>query len=239
MQLHEGYMSLKDLSIWFGLKPNTLRNSSFEAKQKKIEKLKNFCDFHFENNKLYIDTIYISEYSKAYDVIEKNYLKEWGLVIDPQTRQVNWQRDLKVDTCTRVGKVMWKKYPEARQVKESTAIAYVGSVRRADYGNSYQKLGGTKGYCQVVYVNEDDTGLLNEEEVKVVKECRQEAYKDVNERRNMLDEALAVGEISQQKWSKAIGDVDTKDAFGEYQELLLEKLGFIPIRRTQLVDGAF
>lgn len=89
MQLKEGIMTYRELSIWFSLKPDTFTKSRPETKQKKLNKLKKFCDFHLEGKKIIIDRIYIPEYAKAYDVIEENFTKEWGLVIDPITHAAN------------------------------------------------------------------------------------------------------------------------------------------------------
>lgn len=229
-------MTLKQLSVWFGLKPDTLRNSKPETKARKFDKLKNFCDFHFEGKKLIIDQVRIPEYAKAYDVIEENFDKEWGLVIDPATHQANWQKEAKVDTATRVGKAMYKKYAEVKQVKESTAISYVGAVKREGYGVSYKDEIKSKGFCQIVYLNEDESGLLSNDQVEIMKECRAEAYKDINEQRYKIDEARRIGEITKQEWQEALGEVEFDEAYDKYQELVFERLGFIPEKRTQLID---
>lgn len=147
MILKEGHITLKELSVWFGLKPNTITNGSVAAKQKKLERLKLFCDYHFEGKKLIIDKVYVPEYSKAYDFIESKFKDEWGSVIDKETRRYNWQKEACVDTCTRVGKVMHDKYPEVQQVGETTAINYVGAVKRNSV-NEHKDWGS----CHTVYV---------------------------------------------------------------------------------------
>lgn len=236
MELKEGPMTLKELSLWFGLKPDTLRNSKPEAKARKFKKLENFCRFHFEGKKLIIDQVYIAEYSKAYNIIEENFDKEWGLVIDPETRQANWQKTQRIDTCARVGKAIHYKYPEVKQVKESTAIAYVDAVKRENYGRTYKEEIGNKGYYQTVYFNKDRTALLSEEQMKIMKECRAEAYQEISEQRFKIDEARAAGEITLTQWKEALGEVDFNEAYGNYQELMNERLGFIPRLGTQLID---
>ena len=42
MELKEGFMTLKELSIWFGLKPDTIGKSKPSSK-KKIQTFKNLC----------------------------------------------------------------------------------------------------------------------------------------------------------------------------------------------------
>ena len=48
MELHLGKMTLKELSEWFGLKPETLGKSGSAAKNKKLEILKAYADYHME-----------------------------------------------------------------------------------------------------------------------------------------------------------------------------------------------
>ena len=59
MELHLGKMTLKELSEWFGLKPETLGKSSNTARAKKFEILKAYADYHLEEGKVFIDKIHI------------------------------------------------------------------------------------------------------------------------------------------------------------------------------------
>lgn len=43
------------------------------AKEKKLQKLKLFCDYHLENRKIIIDRVYIPEYAKAFKVFEQHF----------------------------------------------------------------------------------------------------------------------------------------------------------------------
>lgn len=239
MQLKKGYITLKELSVWFGLKPETLPNSKKATKEKKLQKLHLFCDYHLEGRRIYIDEVFIPEYTKAFDVFEENFDKEWGYIVDKNTHQISWQHEARVDSCKRVAKAIQYKHPEARQVKETTASSYVSKVKTGQYGRTYKEEEGPKGYCQIVYLNKEEDGLLSDVEMEILKECRAEAYKDVNEQRYKLDEARAIGELSKKEWQEAIGEVDTEEAYNAFQQLQYEKLGFIPTRRTQLVDKAF
>lgn len=239
MQLKEGPMSLRDLSVWFGLKPETISNSSKAAKEKKLQRLRLFCDYHMEGRRIYIDQVFIPEYTKAFDIFETNFDKEWGYIIDDKTHQLSWQYKTRVDTCSRVAEAIQYKHPEARQVKKSTASSYVCKVRTDLYGRIYKEESGKKGCCQIVYLNENEDGLLTDEQIEILNKCRAEAYKDVNEQRYKLDEARAMGEMTKKEWQKAIGEVNTEEAYNTFQALLYEKLGFIPTRRTQLIENAW
>lgn len=78
MELKEGPIKIKDLSVWFGMKPDTLGKSKPTARQKKLEVLKGFADYHFEGKKLIIDRVKIATYSKAYEFIEAHFQTESG-----------------------------------------------------------------------------------------------------------------------------------------------------------------
>lgn len=234
MQLKEGSMSYRELSIWFGLKPDTLSKSRPETKQKKFKKLKNFCDFHLEGKKIIIDRVYIAEYAKAYDFIEEKFDDEWGLIIERETCQVGWQKATKVDTVSRVGKAMHYKYPEVKQVAESSAISYAGKVKREKYGRNYIRESGSQGSCHTVYLNEDWSGLLSEEQMKILKQCKQDAYLNIGEQLADIDEAVAMRDITVEEAKKQKGEINTVDNYNQYQELLLNRLGFIPKKMTQI-----
>lgn len=234
MELKEGHMTLRELSVWFGLKPETISNSRPSAKQKKLDKLKLFCDYHFDGKKLMIDRVYIPEYTKAYDFIESRFQDEWGLVIDHETRKANWQKNARVDTCTRVGKAMHGKYPEVKQIQESTAISYVGAVKRDKFGRNCVEEHKQWGSCRIVYLNEDYSGLLSEDQMAILKQCRQEAYANVSEKIAVIDESCAMRDITTAEAKVLKGEIDTNGNYNKYQELLFERLGFIPKKMTQI-----
>lgn len=234
MQLKEGYMTYRQLSTWFGLKPDAITKGTASAKQKKLDKLKNFCDFHLDGKKIIIDRVYIPEYSKAYDVIEENFTKEWGLVIDPNTYTTNWQKEIRVDSVTRVGKAMHRKYPEVKQVAESSAISYTGKVKREKVGRNCINEHGKEGSCRIVYLNEDHSGLLSKEQMQILQQCSQEAYADIGAQIRKIDEGYAMREITAEEAKKFKGEIDTSSSYEAYQQLLLERLGFIPKKLTQI-----
>ena len=74
MELKEGYMSLKDLSVWFGFKPNTLPKASANVKSKRFDTLSTYADFHFEGNRLYIDKVIIPPITNEKTIIGNNLI---------------------------------------------------------------------------------------------------------------------------------------------------------------------
>lgn len=113
MILKPGPMTMRELSVWFGLKPDSI-NKNPKSKKKKLKKLENFCLFHFEGKKLIIDQVYIPEFSSAYECVEENFVKEWGLVVD-KDGIANWQQKEHVDTITRTGKAIWYKLAKLKR----------------------------------------------------------------------------------------------------------------------------
>lgn len=117
MKLQEGKITLRDLSLWFGYNSSDgFSKASKSTKEKKLDILKAFADYHFEGKALIIDKVKIDTYSKAYETVEREFPKEWGKVVDPKTREVyNELYKNKIDTCARVGSTIYYKNPEVRQ----------------------------------------------------------------------------------------------------------------------------
>ena len=92
MQLKEGKMTLRELSLWFGLKPDTISDGSKAAREKKLKILSGYADYHFEGRKLHIDKVYIDKYCPAMSIAEAEFEKEWGLVVDKETKKLTGRK---------------------------------------------------------------------------------------------------------------------------------------------------
>lgn len=240
MELTVGHMTLKELSVWFGLKPTTLPNYNKKLRKKKFDILKSFCDFHFEGNKLYIDEVYVPIYSKAYEIIEDRFDNEWGNLKDLKTHQISWQKTAKVDSCTRVGKAIWHKVGTvSKQIGESTAVAYANQIKRERYGRTYKDEMGTCGYCTICYLDEDGLNPLPEDKLGIMKGCRKEAYEKIGEQIFQIDEAYRMGEITENERLRALSGINTDAAYIKYEDLMYERLGFLPMKLTQLFPTAW
>lgn len=79
-------MLIKDLSIWFGLKPETFSNARKSTREKRFKTLSGYADYHLEGKKLYIEKVYIPEYCPAMTIAEEEFEKNWGLVVDRETK---------------------------------------------------------------------------------------------------------------------------------------------------------
>lgn len=240
-ELHTGYVSLKELSEWFGLKPETLSKSRTETKQKKMEILKEFADYHMEGKKIIVDEVKIPVYSKAYGIIEEKFPKIWGkynnVNIDPKAKQ--YLEQTRIDTCTRVGDILWGQTPEINsQIGLETAKNYTNKAKRKQYGRNYIDEYGTRGYSKSVWMNEDGTRPLNEEEMKIFRECAKEAFaaKKVTEQLADIEDEYKKGYLTKREYEEAKLGVDTTGAFDYFVILLTEKLGYYPPKKTQLID---
>lgn len=238
-ELQEGKLTLRELSLWLGLAPTTISNGSAKAKEKKFQILKGYADYHFEGRNIIIDKVHCAVYSKARAIVEKEFPKKWGIILDENDKVYPILKQERIDTCTRVGKNIYYTCPEvSAQISEKTTIQYVGAVKREQYGRCHIKEEGTKGYCEYVYMNQDGTAPLNTEELAIVTKCAQEAY-NLDLPTAMIDEEYHKGKISKQERDEAIAGLAGEDKYDCFVELVIERLGYMPEKRTRLIDNVF
>ena len=82
LELQEGKLTLRELSLWFGLAPTTISNGSTKSKEKKFNILKGYAVYHFEGRNIIIDKVTRPVYSKARAIVEKEFPKKWGIILD-------------------------------------------------------------------------------------------------------------------------------------------------------------
>ena len=231
MELKVGKVTMKDLSLWFGRNEKYMSNSSKTAKEKAFKKLENYADYHWEGKSLIIDRVKHPVFTKAFDIIEEEFPKNWGNVKN------DYLRENKIDTCARVGKAIWSKHSEVNnQIELATAKNYVNKVKVKRYGHNYLNDKGTKGYSEYVWMNEEGTSVLDEEQLKILKECANEAYNTFDIQVAAIDDDFRHGYISKEDRDKAVGEINTMSNYEVFVELLYQRLGFIPEKRTKLVD---
>lgn len=240
MELKTGKITMKDLSIWFGLSPNTLNNNP-KSKAKKLEILKSYAEYHFEDKNLIIDKVLMPEYSKAYETIEKEFPNRWGVIRDKETNQINpLLKKLQIDTCARVGQEIWYHCPQVKaQIKIQTAKNYTNKVKRKLYGRNYVEENGTLGYSERVWMNKEEDAPLSGKDLETLQECAKLAYADSSEIFAKIDDDYRNGELSKEEYEEAKGNVDTMSNYDLFVELVVQKLGYLPVKRTRLYKGAF
>ena len=70
LKLTEGKTTLRFISQWFGYKPDNLGKNK-KSKERCLQRLKYYCDYHFEKNRIVIDKVFIPEYKKSLDIIDE------------------------------------------------------------------------------------------------------------------------------------------------------------------------
>ena len=237
MELHEGRMSIKELSEWFGLKPETLSKSSQKAKDKKFNILEVYADYHFEGKKLFIDKVKYPTYSKAFEIIEEEMPKRWGVIMDDNHKVNETLKKERIDTCSRVGGDIWSSVPEVKaQISLLTSKQYTNKVKVQKYGHNYLNDVGTCGCSEYVWMNEKGTAPLGEWEISKIKECSEKAYGDKSLLIASIDDDFRHGYISKEERDKAVGSIETNDNYDYFVELVIQELGFYPEKRTRLID---
>ena len=239
-ELKEGPITWRALSEWFGLNPNTLSKHP-ETKEKKLKILSSFAEYHFEGKKLYIDKVLIKEYSKAYEIVEREFPKEWGNVINEDTRQLNiWQKQDKIDTCARVSSVIYDKNPEVNsQITKKTCKYYTGQVKVKFYGHNYLDDEGTLGRSRYVWVKPNGQGPLDAKELQLINECAAKAYGSIGEKIAFIDSAYHSGEITKEERDNAIGNIQTTNNYELFVNFVIDALGYFPDKNTQLIDKGY
>ena len=147
-QLKLGKISWRELSTWFGLKPDSLTKSSVAIRQKKLKILKAYAEYHLdEKGKIIIDEIYEPVYSKAYDIIAQEYKKEWGKIRDIETGKINKIfKELQIDTCARVGLTIWYNNKQVnQQIEKVTAQRYTNKIKIEEYLQASDEVRNAKG----------------------------------------------------------------------------------------------
>ena len=239
LELQEGKLTLRELSLWFGLAPTTISNGSTKSKEKKFNILKGYAVYHYEGRNIIIDKVTRPVYSKARAIVEKEFPKKWGIILDENGKANPILKKERIDTCTRVGKDIYHTFPEvSSQISEKTTIQYVGAVKREQYGRCHVDEEGTKGRCEYVYVNEEGTAPLSPDELAIVKQCSQEAY-NLDLQTAMIDEDYHKGKLSKQERDEAISELVTDDKYDKYVRLVITRLGYMPDKRTMLIDNVF
>lgn len=237
LELQEGKILLSDLSCWFGLASSTLGKSSAKAKEKKLKTLKLFADYHFEGRSIIIDKVHCAVYSKARAIVEKEFPKKWGIILDENNTVYPVLKKERIDTCARVGKDIYYTCPEVQaQISEKTTIQYVGAVKREQYGRCHIQEEGTKGYCEYVYMNQNETEPLSEKDLAIVNKCAQEAY-NLDLKTAMIDEEYHKGKLSKQERNEAIAELVDEDKYEKFVDLVIKHLGYMPEKRTRLIDN--
>lgn len=233
-------MSWRDLSLWFGLNPDSISKHA-KTKANKLKKLKTFADYHLdEKGKLIIDRVIIPEYSKPYQIIEEELPKRWGLIKNTDGTINEKLKKERIDTCARVGADIWWTVPEVKnQISIKTSKCYSNRVKREQYGSNYKDEYGTKGYCESVWMNKDGSAPLDEESLNKLQNCAKLAYGDIGIILAELDADLKMGNIFKEEYIENKIFMETAENYEKFTKLVIDELGFYPDKRTKLIDAIY
>ena len=233
-KLKLGKMTLRELSTWFGLKPDSLSKHP-QSKEKRLKNLTGYAAFHFDGKSLIIDEIFIPEFNKAYDLVDKEFLKYWG-----KGRSVTREK-LNIDTCTYVAKAIYAAHPEIHsQVKESTFISYTQRYKREGWGKNGLE-DGPKGYSNYIYMNQEKDEPLAGEELEKFNSCLSRIFDGSWQNDQILGllEDYNKGYISATEFKDSMFTLATeKLSWWEIHDIITDELGYYPKKETQLVHNA-
>ena len=229
-QLIEGSkITLEDLASWFGISYSTIRQKA--NKEKKLRILSSYADYNFDKKVIVIDNVYIDTYCKAYAFIKERLPEEW--------------HKSGLDTCARVGASLHSKYPEVSgQIKLTSAKSYANRAKVELFGRNHldQDVGelGVSRYCWGINDKSGECHHLTKEQDKIVSECAQQSYGNIlGPRAALLNDALRQGEITEAEFCEgmALTAEERKQAFSEFEGLVFKRLGFMPMRLTEITYG--
>lgn len=222
-QLKLGPMSWRELSIWFGLKPDSLAKHP-KSKEKKMRALIGFADFHLdEKGKVIIDEIYTPEYNKAYEIIERNFENTWD--------------ESMIDTCANVGKKIYNKEESLRsQISINTAKNYTNKVKIEKYGHNFLNDCGSRGHCKHIWIDPNTHKPLTKDQLTILKLCAKEAYGEADEKLAAIEHSYRNGEISLREKEQSLANIDTAAGYEKFESSIYKNLGFFPIKKTLLIN---
>ena len=237
MELKEGRINLKDLALWYGKSEKYFSNASAKAKEKFFKIFETYAEYHWEDKKIYIDKVYYPIYTKAFDIIEEEFPKRWGKVVDKNKHMNLVLKKERIDTCARVGSEIWHNNAEVQsQIELKTAKNYTNQIKVKQYGHNHLDDHGTHGRSEYVWMNKEGNAPLNLEELKILQDCCNEAYSSINTLVAAIDADFRTGNLTKEERNKAVGEIQTEGCYDKFVSLLKERLGFIPEKRTRLID---
>lgn len=229
MELKEGKMTFRELSQWFGLSPDTLSKHP-KLKEKRLQTLKAFADYHFEKRSIFIDKVYIPTYSTAYEEVHRTYPKYW-------TRLSNGEL---IDTCKDVGQKIHENEPTVnKQIGESSTVGYVNRAKIADFGKNGSS--GPMGNALNAYVDPRTGGPLSEHDREIFNQVLKEVFAEDDEQKLGLLEDWTNGVITKDEYEKGLQEIRLKNKynFWEIRLKITEALGYYPKKKTKLEPNAW
>ena len=191
MKLIPGKISNKALAEWFGITANSFSKN----KDKKLEELNNFAQYHIdEKNHIIIDAVYNDTYIKngsdAYQKVRDKVDEVWDYS--------------GLDSCSRVGNEIYEILTEEDKnfaLQSSTVYNYTIKGRNELYGKPFMS-GGRLGNCVYLWCKRRDDGgysMLTEEEQKIKQQLQTKYFGDATEKQVLVKAMVETGELSKEE----------------------------------------
>lgn len=233
MELTVGKKTYKELAQWMNISSGSFANN----KEKKLEELKYFAEYHMEKNKVVIDKVLNSEYSK---LGSENYRKVVNKIDEV------WADD-GLDSCSRVGQEIYEILVEEDDdfsLQDNTVYNYTRKGRNELYGIPFTD-GGKIGNCIYLWCKRDrNTGnysKLTDEERKIKEKLQTKYFGDATEKQILVKGMIEEGEIEKEEAWDLLEDLTgmTTGKFKGFLDELQDVLGCQIVRGTLVERNAF
>ena len=224
-ELKLGYMTNAELAEWFGIKPNSFRNT----KTQKLEELKRFAEFEVEKTKVRITKIYKSVYVKKKSA-------DYSIVKEEFTQVYNKS---KIDTASNVSKKIYRKRKDDLTIKESTTYEYTKAARNELYGKPFVGC-GEKGVCRYIWAKQIGEGQyerFNDTEQAIYKRLLVKYFKGADEKTIFVRDMIKRGEITEEEAWQVFDDMmNLEQGFMNFKIEMEEAVGYPIVRVTEIED---
>ena len=222
-ELKLGYMTNAELAEWFGIKPNSFRNT----KTQKLEELKRFAEFEVEKTKVRITKIYKSVYVKKKSA-------DYSIVKEEFTQVYNKS---KIDTASNVSKKIYNKRKNDLTIKESTTYEYTRAARNELYGKPFVGC-GERGVCRYIWAKQIGEGQyerFNDTEQAIYKRLLVKYFKGADEKTIFVRDMIKRGEITEEEaWGVYEDMMNLEQGFMNFKIEMEEAVGYPIVRVTEI-----
>lgn len=216
-------MTNAELAEWFGIKPNSFRNT----KTQKLEELKRFAEFEIEKTKVRITKIYKSVYVKKKSA-------DYSIVKEEFTQVYNKS---KIDTASNVSKKIYNKRKNDLTIKESTTYEYTRAARNELYGKPFVGC-GEKGVCRYIWAKQIGEGQyerFNDTEQAIYKRLLVKYFKGADEKTIFVRDMIKRGEITEEEaWGVYEDMMNLEQGFMNFKIEMEEAIGYPIVRVTEI-----
>ena len=226
-----GKKSVIEISDWFGINRSTFSRS----KEKYLQELENFANFHLEGKKVVIDEVlqeYYEKKNKTYKEIRKLVPKYWN--------------KSKLDTCSNISQKIYE--TKMFNLSLSSIKKYVLKAKNELYGkiSKGEKFGfGTLGKCEYTFCKKDlytnEYSLFTKEEEKIIAEIRNKYFGDANKAQDIVNDMIYNEEIDEKEGITVLNYMTkwTKDKFINYKSEIEVTFNCYYVRATLIENNAF